>query len=39
MIEVPRREDNSKTGKHLIEGGKQLDSRRKTFRIRRKTVS
>lgn len=39
MIEVPRREDNSKTGKQLESGGKHLKSRRKTFRIRRKTDS
>lgn len=32
MVEVPRREDNSKTRKQLESGGKQLDSRRKTFK-------
>ena len=37
MIEVPRREDNSKTGKQLESGGKHLIFGRKTFRIRRKT--
>ena len=45
MVEVPRHEDNSKTGKQLESGGKQsltqlnfLDSRRKTFENLRKTV-